>query len=99
MANGSNRPTCTVQTISSPHHRPARLPVRAGRHVTANVSAGVRPRRTRNGVEQQIKSRSGWRGTRPPRARVRWFTEGFDTPDQIEAKSLLKELAQVGHAA
>ena len=28
-----------------------------------------------------------------------WFTEGFDTPDLKEAKSLLAELASVGHAA
>jgi predicted ATPase len=28
-----------------------------------------------------------------------WFTEGFDTPDLREAKSLLAELASVGHAA
>ncbi len=28
-----------------------------------------------------------------------WFTEGFDTPDLKEAKSLLEELAYVGHAA
>jgi len=28
-----------------------------------------------------------------------WFTEGFDTPDLREAKSLLEELASVGHAA
>ncbi len=28
-----------------------------------------------------------------------WFTEGFDTPDLKEARSLLEELALVGHAA
>ena len=28
-----------------------------------------------------------------------WFTEGFDTPDLREAKSLLAELASMGHAA
>ena len=28
-----------------------------------------------------------------------WFTEGLDTPDLKEAKSLLAELASVGHAA
>jgi predicted ATPase len=28
-----------------------------------------------------------------------WFTEGFDTPDLKEARSLLEELASVGHAA
>ena len=39
------------------------------------------------------RARQDHRGARPPRPVYGWFTEGFDTVDLKEAKSLLDELS------